>query len=125
MSIHDSEDTRGDPHPQYNRKSVVSPSDSVRTMQAFGLAPVVGVATTYSRGDHGHGTAPLPAGGHPGQVMTFNGATWNAEDLPVNEYWAVNSVYVTATIMDPATILGYGTWSSTVVGSFYFWTRTA
>jgi hypothetical protein len=45
---------------------VLSPSNTVVAETAFGQASSAGVAGTYSRGDHTHGTPPEPSGGSAG-----------------------------------------------------------
>lgn len=52
-----------DPHPQYlQAASVPTAAASVVSETSFGAAAAVGVATTYARGDHTHGTPTDP---HP------------------------------------------------------------
>lgn len=45
---------------------VLSPSNTVVAETAFGQASTAGVAGTYSRGDHTHGTPEAPSGGSTG-----------------------------------------------------------
>ena len=64
-----------------------TPSTTVVSGTTAGLSPVVGVATDYARGDHSHGTPPLPAhsalsalswasAGHTGSALAV--AAWGA-----------------------------------------------
>ena len=64
-----------------------TPSTTVVSGTTAGLSPVVGVATDYARGDHSHGSPPLPAhtalsalswasAGHTGSATAV--ATWDA-----------------------------------------------
>ena len=65
-----------------------TPATTVVSGTTPGLSPVVGVATDYARGDHSHGTPPLPAhsalsalswasAGHTGSATAV--AAWDAQ----------------------------------------------
>lgn len=47
-----------------------TPSNSVVTETAFGQSATAGASTSYSRGDHTHGTPAAPAGGTPSGTVT-------------------------------------------------------
>jgi len=64
-----------------------TPSTTVVSETTPGLQPIVGVSTNYARGDHSHGTPPLPAhtalsalawasAGHTGSATAI--AAWDA-----------------------------------------------
>lgn len=49
-----------------------TPASTVVSEQTFGQAPVVGVSSDYARGDHSHGTPPVPA------HSALTGLAWTA-----------------------------------------------
>lgn len=53
----------------------IAPATTVSAMNAFGLASVVGTATTYAREDHRHSTPTAPSAASVGAVANAGGVT--------------------------------------------------
>ena len=68
----------------------VGPAVTVTDETTYELGTVVGVGTRYARNDHSHGTPPRP--------------------------FPVGSIYLNITGVNPATELGYGTWTQVAKG---------
>lgn len=65
-------------------------SDTVVTETSFGQASAAGVATTYSRGDHAHGTPASPGGGGSTvRTATVRVIDDNLSGLPAAASWTI------------------------------------
>ena len=61
-----------------------TPASTVVSEQSPGQSPAVGTSTDYARGDHSHGTPPLPAhSSTTGLGWTSSGHTGNAQSVAV------------------------------------------
>lgn len=73
-------------------KDPTGPATSVLTSKSYGQSESVGTGELYARNDHKHGSPPEPV--------------------------AVGGYYLNSTGVNPATELGYGTWTQVGKGQF-------